>query len=74
MKNDCTGYNAPDRLSTREEIFWATGARPELPLQFWLGDDLALEVLISSGDLRHLSAAEVQLLLHLGESGDGVVH
>ena len=68
MRNDPPSFAGPDRLSTWEEILWATRTSPECVLQFYRADGVVLELRNTSGALSEFSAEELEMLIRLGTS------
>lgn len=69
MKGDLPKPGAPDRLSTLEEIRWATGTSPERVLELSLRRSL-LHLLFhgEASDCAGLSVDDLEYILQLGES------
>src|SRR5713226_8993633 len=66
MRDDPPSFAGPDRLSTREEILWATRTSPE----FYRADGVLLELRNTSGTLSEFSAEELEMLIRLGTSDE----
>jgi len=67
MRDVPPSFAGPDRLSTWEELLWATRTSPE----FYRADGVVLELRTTSGTLSEFSAEELEMLISLGTS-DGV--
>src|SRR5713226_7909199 len=70
MRDDPPSFTGPDRLSTWEEILWATRTSPEYVLQFYRADGVVLELRNTSGALSEFSAEELEMLIRLGTSDE----
>jgi len=70
MRDVPPNFAGPDRLSTREEVLWATRTSSEYVLQFYRADGVVLELRNTSGALSEFSAEELEMLISLGTSDE----
>lgn len=70
MRDVPPSFAGPDRLSTREEVLWATRTSSEYVLQFYRADGVVLELRNTSGALSEFSAEELEMLICLGTSDE----
>lgn len=74
MKGESHNLVAPDRLSTSEEVRWATVADPERVLQRCLANSLRGKLQIPISELAELSADDLQVFFQFSAWEDGHVH